>query len=66
MLINDIFNCYKAKRLTRAEHDAIAERDYKEWDDMYSKLITDISNNPQYAEQIKGTTMITDVSNAGE
>ena len=62
MLINDIFNCYKAKRLTRAEHDAIAERDYKEWDDMYSKLITDISNNPQYAEQIYSAKQKTEVS----
>ena len=41
-----------AEALTRAEDDARAERDYKEWQDMYLKLITDAVNNPKYRDQI--------------
>ena len=48
---NDIVSAERT--LTRAEHDAIAERDYKEWQDMYAKLISDITNNPEYAHALE-------------
>ena len=47
-----------AEALTRAEDDARAERDYKEWQDMYLKLITDAVNNPKYRDEILNSLQV--------